>query len=128
MQPRTFRAPKGVESFKTITIREVTGQDELDAAEMATIREKQTGKKNWPALLELVRLSIVDVDSKPVGGAIPFTAFDHWPSRDRNVVTRFFNVINAADEDDLGKAIEEAEPKTPSQSPSEASSPQPSGG
>jgi hypothetical protein len=128
LQKRTFPAPGRVKDFATITMREVTGDDEMTAASAAAIKGAQY-KKDWSPLVELVKLSIVDVDGKPVNGSAPFDAFDKWRVNSRNAVMRFYEVMNGLDEQDLKACLAVAtatEQKTPTES--DPSTVAPSGG
>lgn len=124
MKPRTFKAPKGVESFKTITIREVDGEDELAVADRLKVFKSRFGKEG-NGVAELVRISITHVNGKPVGA---FDEFDDWPYRDRMVATRFHMVLNSVEDDDLGKAIAEAVIEETTETKTETSTPPPNGG
>lgn len=109
----TFRAPKGVTQFKTITIAELDGGMETDAAHLADLRIASEKIKPDDMMgrfrierEEDIRASIVEVDGKPVG--VPFTGFDKWPKKVRLVVVgRFHDAMNGVDTDDLEKCIAE---------------------
>lgn len=112
----TFRAPKGVSAFKTITICELDGTRELDAkqwADMRIAKEKVAPDdlaRRWQIEREEdVRASIVAVDDEPVNqNGAPFAAFDKWPKKvKRIVVPRFHDAMNAVDTDDLEKCVSE---------------------
>lgn len=130
LQQVTFPASKGVKDFKSITIREVNGEDELEAAKVAAAKDLQSGgKEKHPVFTELLRRSIVEVNGKPVGGIVPFDEFDSWRVASRNAVSRFYEVLNGLDDDDLKACVAAAmaatEPKSQS---SEASTASPNGG
>lgn len=103
---RTFRAPKGVTEFKTITIREVDGNDEQQAA----IWAEQHGDTSMAGQFrELVRASIVAVDGEPVGaGGQAWPGYDRWLSKTRVAVSRFYTALNGIDMADVEKAVAEA--------------------
>jgi hypothetical protein len=109
----TFRAPKGVTQFKNITIAELDGGMETDAAHLADLRIASEKIKPDDMMgrfrierEEDIRASIVEVDEKPVG--VPFTAFDKWPKKVRLVVVgRFHDAMNGVDTDDLEKCVAE---------------------
>jgi hypothetical protein len=122
---RTFPAPKGVREFKTIEIREVNGEDEIAAAIVADGKKAQTGK-DWSPQVELIRMSIVSLDGNPVGGAVPFVAFDRWTTRARNAVLRFYDIMNGLDDSDLKACVAAAmatEQTSPTKAPSKEEAP-----
>ena len=100
----TFPAPKGIREFETITIREVDGDDEIKAAMLADEHKKQRGGE-WSPLIELIRMSVVEINGKKVSY---FDAFDSWRSKARNAVTRFYNELNGLDEEDLKACVAKA--------------------
>jgi hypothetical protein len=126
----TFRAPKGVSQFKTITVCELDGARETDAAHLADIRI--AGMKlnpNDPTIgvtvfrierEEDIRASIVAVNDVPVG--FPFAEFDKWPKRVRQVVcSRFFDAMNSVDTIDLEKCVSEVMSPEPPRNEEETS-------
>jgi len=128
LQKRTFPAPGRVKEFKIITMREVTGEDEMVAAKAASIKSGQYGS-DWSPMVELVKRSIVEVDGKPVNGAEPFDAYDKWRVNARNAVLSFYNALNALDDKDLKACLAVAtatEQKT--QTATDPSTVAPSGG
>jgi hypothetical protein len=130
LQRRTFPAPKRVKDFKTITIREVTGEDEMTAAAAAEAKSAQYNK-GWSPQIELIKLSVVEVDGKPVNTTAPFDAFDKWLTPSRNAVMKFFDQLNSLDEQDLKAclAVAAATGQTPkTTTPVDPSTAAPSGG
>jgi hypothetical protein len=109
----TFRAPKGVRQFKTITVAELDGNMERDAAHMADLRIASEKIKTDDVMArfriereEDIRASIVAVDEKPV--EFPFQGFDGWPKKVRQVVVaRFHDAMNSIDTDDLDLCVSE---------------------
>jgi hypothetical protein len=79
--------PKRVD-IKSVSLREITGQDEILANSLAEAKGKQGSVR-----VELVRLSIVKVDGKPVQQ--PFGDLDTWNSRTRKFVLDAFNSVNS---------------------------------
>jgi hypothetical protein len=115
----TFPAPKGVKEFKSITIREVDGQDELQAAIWAEAmgRKGDTDQNNK----ELLRCSIVAVDGKPFNvNGVPNPAFDSWLTKSRNAVGRFYFQLNGLDVDELEACVKKGMSLLPSSSPAQA--------
>ena len=99
---KTFPAPKGVREFKTITIQEVNGEDEMRAAMAAEARKGKTGR-DWSPFIEMVRLSVVEIDGeRPANG---FEHFEKWSSKARNAVMTFYNDVNGLDEEDLKACV-----------------------
>lgn len=112
---KTFRAPRGVTVFKTVTVRELDGLVEMDAGEWA---DQRIAKAKVPAddmykrlrieREEEIRASIVAVDGSPVGGAgVPWRGFDAWPKRAKIAVGRFHDALNGLDTADLEKCVTE---------------------
>lgn len=75
-------------NIKSVSLREITGTDEILAASLAEAKGKQGSVQ-----AELVRLSIVKVDGLPVEQ--PFGALDTWNSRTRKFVLDAFISINS---------------------------------
>lgn len=113
---RKFKAAKGIREFKEIEIREVSGKDEITAATWVDAKRARYGESATNNLMELIRVSIVSVDGVPTNG-IPFEAMDDWTSRTRNFVVRLWNSLNAVEDDEVKKAITEADPTTPKTAP-----------
>lgn len=80
--------------ISSVTIREVTGEDEMLAEANA---EAKAGKGN--SGLELVRLSIVEIDDEPV--AQPFTQLDRYNTRTRKFIVRGFEAVNGFEEEEM---------------------------
>lgn len=104
---KTFPAPKGVREFQSITIQEVTGEEEIQAGMLADAHKGKTGRE-WSPLIEMVKLSIlsfVSAAGEDQTVAAPFDAFDKWSSRARNAVMAFYNDVNGLDEQDLKACV-----------------------
>jgi len=113
---KTFRAPKGVRAFKTITVCELDGNQDLDAANWTDMRIARTKLKAddfWGRAKieqeERTRACIVAVDGVQVQVAgAPWSGFDKWPRSSKAAATRFFRALNDLDEVDLEKCVTEA--------------------
>ena len=112
---KEFRAPKGVTTFKTISVCELDGNQELDAANWADMKITERKLKPddfWGRAKteqeERTRASIVAVDGVviPATGA-PWTGFDKWPRKAQNAAARFFHALNDLDEADFEKCVTE---------------------
>jgi hypothetical protein len=97
MQTYRFTLPKGTGkkavSCDSFHIREVNGKDE----EQASIMAEAKGKGGSVAL-ELLRLSIVKIDDKPV--AQPCGDLETWNSRTRKFALDAWASINSVSEDE----------------------------
>lgn len=89
-------------SVKSFVMRETTGADEENAA----VAAKAKGGAMTPTE-ELVRLSIVSVDGKPVDQ--PYLSFDSWNTRTRNYAIKAWASINGVDEKDAKDFLDGAE-------------------
>jgi hypothetical protein len=133
----TFRAPKGVTTFKAITICELDGDAERDAAHWADMRvaKEQIAKDDiWARSKvereEEIRASVVAVDGAPVQKAgAPWTGFDKWPKRAKLAAGRFHDAMNGLDTADLEKCVAEVmNPETPRPNEKGAATGEPAGG
>ena len=134
----TFRAPKGVTQFQTITISELSGAMERDAGHWADMRiaEEKIKPDDMVGRFRIereedIRASIVAVDGKVVNAhGAPFKGFDAWPKKVRQVVVaRFFDAMNSVDSEDLEKCVAEVmNPESPGPSSEGASTAEPKGG
>lgn len=100
-------------SCKEFVMRELSGEDELEAAKWA---DKRRSEADTGALAvmnseqrEAIRLSLVSVDGEPVGGDIPYMAIDKWNLRTMRLVRHAFNDLNGVGESDLEDFKEAAE-------------------
>ncbi len=112
---KEFRAPKGVTTFETITVCELDGNQELDAAnwtDMKIARQKLRADDFWGRAKieqeERTRAGIVAVDGVAVQTAgAPWVGFDKWPRKAKSAATRFVRALNDLDEVDLEKCVTE---------------------
>jgi hypothetical protein len=90
-----FQLPQGKGTkrvdIQSVSLREITGKDEVLAASIAEAKGKQGSIQ-----LELVRLAIVKVDGQSVQQ--PFGDLDGWNSRTRKFVLDAFLSINSTSE------------------------------
>ena len=115
---KEFRAPKGINAFKTVVVRELDGNDEVQIAVWCDGKRGQPGfsKDNLTAELQLqrneaIRCSIVSVDGKPVNvNGAPWAGYDEWPRRAKLAVGRFHDDLNGLDTADLEKCVTEGKP------------------
>lgn len=91
-------------SIKTFTIRETDGKDETLAA--VTAKAKGEGAS---MLEELARLSIVEVDGRPVSPESP-ADMDSWNTRTRTFVLNAFRHINGIDDEEGKDFLSQAKP------------------
>lgn len=130
---KTFPAPRGVREFQSITIQEVTGEEEIQAGMLADAHKGKSGRE-WSPLIEMVKLSIVSYtfEGNIQNVTAPFDAFDKWSSRARNAVMAFYNDVNGLDEQDLKACVAAATAagQTPKTTPTKDEAPTvaPSGG
>lgn len=100
-----FRLPQGTGkksvSCSSFHIREVNGKDEEQASVIADAKGKQGS-----VALELLRLSIVKVDDKPV--AQPFGDLDTWNSRTRKFALDAWASINSVSQEEADGFLESA--------------------
>lgn len=89
---KTFKFPKG-SAVSTITMRETNGIDEQAAALQADARGERS-----TIYAELVRLSVVAVDGKPV--IQPFVELEQWTSVMRALVNDGYTHLNDLKEAD----------------------------
>lgn len=99
--PRFDLSGKGL-AVSSVTIKVTTGVDERMAVDHARARGLTSAYFD-----ELVRLSLTDVDGKaPV---YPFTEWDRWPKKTRDVVKRLYAKVNGlANLKGLDKALDGA--------------------
>lgn len=96
--------------IREIVIRETDGVDERNAA----LNVKAKGETVTNVLIELINLSIVEVDG--VRLPLPVSAMDGWNMATRNTIRELFDGINAAR--DVGPLLKARKPRaTPSTSP-----------
>lgn len=100
-----FDFPPGKWSVQSVTIREVTGRDELAAAKLAEA-------KKTTAYTELIKLAIVEVDGAPVApaGNVPL---EEWTTKTRKAVARYFDELNDVAEAALDPLIRRARGASP---------------
>jgi len=79
---------------KEVILRETNGVDEQQAARLADIRGDASS-----LAAELVRRSIVSVDGDLA--VQPFTQFDEWNTKTRNVVLKCYERLNTLSEEEL---------------------------
>jgi hypothetical protein len=133
----TFRAPKGITTFRTVTVRELDGIAEKDAAAWADRRIAKEEVANDDVFKRLkiereeeIRASIVAVDDVPVcKPGVPWKGFDAWPKRAKLAVAQFHDAMNGLDAQDLKKCIAEVMDPNPSRDDEEgAATDEPNGG
>lgn len=107
LRQKEFTVPDGIDlDFKTVTVREITTRDELDAAAWAMEAAPEQAQFNPMALRsyefrELVRASLVAVDGAPV--AQPYTDMDGWRVRSFKFLQTAYDELNGIDADALKK-------------------------
>lgn len=112
---KLYELPKlatGNSPASTVTMREITGRDELEAAKAA---DALTEQKSAEALTdadrrEAVRISIVAIDKEPVDHTVPLFAIDQWPRRTRKALERFFADLNGVNMQEIKAATASAVP------------------
>ena len=105
---REYTAPKSIEEFRKIVVREIDGNDEVLAAGWADERKKQKGEAAGNPFLELIRVSIVSVDGKKVNPVTGCEDFYSWKARARNFVMRCYNDLNGLDEEEVKACLKGA--------------------
>jgi hypothetical protein len=75
---------------KSITLRETNGLDEEKAQQLAAAKGSKGSFQE-----ELIRLSVSKVDDVAVDQ--PWTGLDEMPSKQRNLIVKGFNMLNAVD-------------------------------
>lgn len=79
-------------SFKKLVIKETSGPDELRAKALAKAKGDDGSLYE-----EMVKLSIVSIDDKPVDQ--PFESFLTMSTKDRSYIGQAFSKINSASDD-----------------------------
>ena len=115
---KEFRAPKGINAFKTVVVRELDGNDEVQIALWCDQARSKPGfsKTSMAAEFQMqrneeIRCSIVSVDGKPVNvNGAAWGGFDTWSRRAKLAVGRFHDDLNGLDTEDLEKCVREGKP------------------
>lgn len=107
---KRYTMPKGSPA-STVTMRELSGRDELEAAKAA---DALTPQKTVEALTdaerrEAVRISLVEIDGKAIDHAVPLFEIDEWPRRARKALEAFFADLNGINRSDVDKCTASAE-------------------
>lgn len=108
---KKFTLPTGCDC-ESFVVRELNGNDEIDAAVMADKSSSDLVKDSPIAQFgaerrESLRLSLVEVDGKPVPQ--PYLEMNHWSLKTLRVLMAAFNDLNGLDEDDLKNCLASAE-------------------
>jgi hypothetical protein len=109
---RRFPMPKGSPA-PSVTIREVFGADETEAARMIdALSDPTLGARGVIAAekREAIRRSIVAIDNVPVDPDVPLFVIDHWGRAASRALERFFGEINGLKQVEIDAAIEAGEP------------------
>ena len=102
-------------SVQSVVMRELDGQDDIEASVWADKNASSTVKESAVAAMvadqrESIRLSLLEVDGKPVNhDGLPFMAMDHWSSRTFRFLQQFYGDLNGATNEDLKNAVTGAE-------------------
>lgn len=108
---KRFPMPKG-SPVPTVTIRELFGVDEMEAAnmvdalgapDMGAYELVQAEKR------ESIRRSIVALGDTEVRPDIPLLSIDKWPRAPMKALERFYGAVNGLSRADINKAIEAGE-------------------
>lgn len=98
----------------SVTLRELTGADEVEAARMADALlpadEVDSAKMIRAERQEAVRVSITHLGDDPVDPAVPAFAIDKWPRQAARTLERFFSDINDLETAELELSRKDAEP------------------
>jgi hypothetical protein len=113
---------------RAFVMRELTGEDDLDIAFRVDARATSAIRASDEAMKvvrqkEAIRQALVEVDGKPVGGAVPYMAIDRWSQPEWTALILAFNSLNGISDEDLGKvltAVANAEVVTDEPTPSES--------
>jgi hypothetical protein len=113
---RDFEFPERCNA-RTITVRELDGDDELEAAVFAERKVTKSMRDNPIYMMgierkEAIRASIYAVDGEVV--ETPFAAIDRWSKRTERFVQSAFNEMNGVESEELKKFLGTEEPE-PSQ-------------
>jgi hypothetical protein len=123
---KEFAAPRGVNAFKTIVVRELDGTDEVLIALWCGLR--QYDKSSPLAELqvqreEAIRMSVVSVDGNPVNlKGVPWPGFNKLTRRELLAIARFHDDLNGLDTKDLEKCVAAGKPVISPQPNEEAAS------
>lgn len=90
-------------SIKNFVLRELTGEDEENAQNMALSK----GKENSGVIEESVRLSLVYVDDKKIEQ--PYAELDLWNSRTRAFIVNAWKQVNAIENKELDDFLSEGQ-------------------
>lgn len=104
-----FELPPGLDC-KSVTMREIDGTDEIQAAVWAENHIAQPLKKNSIAILgqeqfESIRVSLVAVDDEPVNvDGVPYRKMDKWGARTKRYLMAFYHELNGVPSEELEAA------------------------
>lgn len=116
MQATRFELPAGC-NCRSITMREIDGNDEIQAAVWAEKHIAPVLKKNTVALMgqeqfESIRVSVVAVDDKLVNlDGVAYREMDRWNLKTKRYLMAFYGELNGVTSDELeaakttGKAV-----------------------
>ena len=102
MRKQRFVLPKGC-SIESVTLREIDGKDEEQAAGAAEAR----GMKPGQVTEEMVRCALVEVNDTAV--VYPHPGLSKWNTKTRNLVIAAFASMNSTEDKDMKSFLEEAE-------------------
>lgn len=110
---KRYVLPDGM-SCKEFVMRELTAQDEIEAAIWAD-KKRSSASDGVLSMVggeqrEAMRLALVEVDGEPVNvQGVPFTALDKWTYRTMRYLERAFEDLNGIAKKDLDSFKEGAE-------------------
>jgi hypothetical protein len=103
---KKFKLPDG-HPIKCFVMREIDGEDELEAGRVAAARGTSVDDMSQAALMENIRVAIVSVDDKPVEQ--PFLQMDKYPSKTKRYFIEAWVALNGVGQDDIKNFLAAAE-------------------
>ena len=105
-EAKRFPMPTGA-PVPSVTVREIFGVDEMEAASMVDAVHKIEGAADIirAEKTEAVRRSIVALDNVPVDDSVPLFVIDGWRRPFHKALERFFGVVNGLKRSDSDAAI-----------------------
>lgn len=114
LRHRKYTLPEGY-SIKNLVIRELDGNDELEAARRIKMRGGSADDANVLALNENLRISVVAVNDIAVDQ--PYHDMDTWSSNTRRFLIEAWSDLNSLPDDHVKDFLEAAEDLTLDQAP-----------
>ena len=114
MRMKRWRLPDGLDC-KTIVMRCLNGNDELEVAVWAGARATSAHRDDIMAMVEIrkheaARRAIVAYDGIVVGqDGLPFSGMDNWSQATMACVMSYYMDLNAVEPEELKKSLEESE-------------------